>query len=105
MKRFPALLALSLALLASPAAAQQAELALAHVTIVDVESGALRADQTVLIRGGRIAWTGPAAQARIPAGARVVDAAGKYAIPGLWDMHVHTSREGRALHFWPQFLA
>ncbi|HEU0301414.1 MAG TPA: amidohydrolase family protein [Longimicrobium sp.] len=105
MKHFPALLALCLAALAAPAAAQPAELALAHVTIVDVESGALRPDQTVLIRGGRIAWTGPAAEARVPAGARVVDATGRYAIPGLWDMHVHTSREGRALHFWPQFLA
>lgn len=102
MKRFLVLLAL---LLTTPAAAQEAELALAHVTLVDVESGELRADQTVLVRGGRIAWTGPAAEARIPAGARVVDATGKFAIPGLWDMHVHTSREGRALHFWPQFLA
>lgn len=72
---------------------------------MDVESGALRADQTVLIRESRITWTGPAREARIPAGARVVDATGRYAIPGLWDMHVHTSREGRALHFWPQFLA
>lgn len=107
MMRFHNLLALVLGTIITPppTAAQDADLALAHVTIVDVESGALHADQTVLIHGGRIAWTGPAAQARIPAGARVVDATGKYAIPGLWDMHVHTSREGRALHFWPQFLA
>jgi hypothetical protein len=91
---------------ATPAAAQQPEpLALAHVTIVDVESGGLRADQTVLVEGNRITWTGPAAQARIPAGARVVDAPGRYLIPGLWDMHVHASREGRARHFWPQFIA
>ncbi|HEX6370133.1 MAG TPA: amidohydrolase family protein [Longimicrobium sp.] len=103
MKRFPAPLALCIAL-AAPAPAAAQELALTHVTIVDVESGELRADQTVLIRGGRIAWTGPAAEARV-AGARVVDATGRYAIPGLWDMHVHTSREGRAAHFWPQFLA
>ena len=103
MKRFPALLALLLAACGTPARAQ--DLALTHVTIVDVESGELRADQTVIVRGGRIAWTGPAGQARLPAGARVVDAAGRYVIPGLWDMHVHTSREGRARHFWPQFLA
>lgn len=104
MKRFPALLSLCIAL-AAPASAAAQELALTHVTVVDVESGELRKDQTVLIRGGRIAWTGPAAEARVPAGARVMDATGKYAIPGLWDMHVHTSREGRAAHFWPQFLA
>ncbi len=28
-------------------------------------------------------------QVRIPPGARVVDATGKYLIPGLWDMHAH----------------
>jgi Amidohydrolase family len=109
MKRSPALLAFCLAVAAcgAPASApsQSAELALTHVTVVDVESGALRADQTVLVHGSRIAWTGPSAQARVPAGARVVDATGRYVIPGLWDMHVHTSREGRARHFWPQFLA
>ncbi|HEX9937058.1 MAG TPA: amidohydrolase family protein [Longimicrobium sp.] len=88
---------------ATPVRAQ--ELALAHVTVVDVESGELRRDQTVVIRGNRIAYAGPATQARVPAGARVVDARGRYVIPGLWDMHVHTSREGRARHFWPQFLA
>lgn len=109
MKRFPTLPALCIAaafLFAPPSAdAQSQDLALTHVTIVDVESGELRPDQTVLIRGNRIAWTGPAREARIPSGARTVDATGRYAIPGLWDMHVHTSREGRAAHFWPQFLA
>lgn len=106
MRPFPALLALLLALTsAMPARAQSADLALAHVTVVDVESGALHPGQTVLIHGGRITWTGPAAQARVPAGARVVEARGKFVVPGLWDMHVHTSREGRARHFWPLFLA
>jgi hypothetical protein len=111
MKRFLGPLALSLAAAAcgvpasGPAPATPADLALTHVTVVDVESGALRADQTVLVRGSRITWAGPAGEARVPAGARVVDATGRYVIPGLWDMHVHTSREGRALHFWPQFLA
>ncbi|HYW12367.1 MAG TPA: amidohydrolase family protein [Longimicrobium sp.] len=106
MSRSRILLCACLALAgALPAAAQQERLALTHVTIVDVDSGGLRADHTVLIDGNRITWTGPAAQARIPVGARVVDAPGRYVIPGLWDMHVHTSREGRARHFWPLFLA
>lgn len=106
MRPFPALLAGCLALAcAAPARGQSADLALARVTVVDVERGALHPGQTVLIHGGRITWTGPAAQARIPAGARVVEADGRFVIPGLWDMHVHTSREGRARHFWPLFLA
>lgn len=106
MRRFPVLPALCLALACgAPARAQSADLALTHVTIVDVERGALLPEQTVLIHGNRIAWTGPAAEARVPAGAQVVEAGGRYVIPGLWDMHVHTSREGRARHFWPLFLA
>lgn len=106
MRRFPALTALCLALaFGAPARAQSTDLALTHVTIVDLQDGALHPGQTVLIQGNRIRWTGPAAEARVPAGARVVDARGRYVIPGLWDMHVHTSREGRARHFWPLFLA
>lgn len=88
----------------TPARAQE-PLALTHVTIVDVETGGLRPGQTVLIDGSRITWTGADADARIPRGARVVDAPGRYVIPGLWDMHVHAAREGRARHFWPLFLA
>jgi hypothetical protein len=34
-----------------------------------------------------------------------MDAAGAYLIPGLWDMHVHAARSGRAPRFWPLFLA
>lgn len=108
MRRIPllsVLCAIIVCICAPPARAQSPDLALAGVTIVDVENGSLRAGQTVLIRGNRITWTGPAEQARVPAGARLVDASGRYVIPGLWDMHVHTSREGRARHFWPQFLA
>lgn len=49
--------------------------------------GAL-ADAAILIDGGRIAWTGPAAEA--PAGAdEVVDAAGRAALPGFVDSHTH----------------
>ena len=40
----------------------------------------------------------------LPSGARVVDGAGAYVIPGLWDMHVHAARAGRAPRFWPLFL-
>lgn len=31
--------------------------------------------------------------------------AGKYLIPGLWDMHVHTLRKVRAETFFPLFIA
>jgi len=46
-------------------------------------------DNTVLVAGNRITFVGPAANATVPAGARVIDGRGKFLIPGLWDMHVH----------------
>lgn len=45
--------------------------------------------QTVVVRGERIATIGPAAQVSIPDGARVIDGAGRYLLPGLAEMHAH----------------
>jgi imidazolonepropionase-like amidohydrolase len=74
----------------SPAAGADAgTLAITNVTVVDVEGGTSRPGQTVLVSGNRITSVGPAAGARVPRGARVVDGTGKYLIPGLWDMHSH----------------
>jgi imidazolonepropionase-like amidohydrolase len=44
----------------------------------------------VVIRGKRIVAVGPSRTAQIPSDARVVNGRGKFLIPGLWDMHVHT---------------
>jgi imidazolonepropionase-like amidohydrolase len=66
-----------------------APLVLRGVAVVDVESGRLRPDTTVVVEGDRIARLGPSASVPTPAGARVVDGKGRFLIPGLWDMHVH----------------
>jgi imidazolonepropionase-like amidohydrolase len=80
-------------LLAASASAQP--LALAHLTVIDGPDR--RQGITVIIEGGRIAAV-EADDRPLPTGARVVDCAGKYLIPGLWDMHVHLSFAGeRAL--------
>jgi imidazolonepropionase-like amidohydrolase len=68
--------------------AQPADLAIHGVTVVDVTDGSLRSDQTVLVKGERITAVGPAL--RIPQDAEVIDGAGGYLVPGLWDMHVHS---------------
>ena len=44
---------------------------------------------TVVIRDERIEAIGKTRDVAIPRGADVVKGAGKYLIPGLWDMHVH----------------
>jgi predicted amidohydrolase YtcJ len=59
-------------------------------TLVDVTDGSLRAEQTVLIAGNRIVAVGQTREVSIPGDAELVDAAGAYLIPGLWDMHVHS---------------
>jgi imidazolonepropionase-like amidohydrolase len=60
------------------------------VTVVDVTNGSLRAKQTVLVAGNRITAVGPAHEVQAPADAELIDAAGGFLIPGLWDMHVHS---------------
>lgn len=83
-------LAWGVAVLALAPQAQTTSLAFTHVTVVDGTDPSPRADQTVVIRGNRIVAVGPAASTPVPTGARVVEAPGKFLIPGLWDMHVHT---------------
>jgi len=68
---------------------QPAPLVLAHVTIIDVTGGPSKPDMTVVIRGDRISEIGKAGEITAPPDATVVDASGKFLIPGLWDMHVH----------------
>ena len=63
---------------------------LAHVTVIDVTGAPPLSDMTVVIDGKRIIDLGKSGETKPPAHARIVDARGKYLIPGLWDMHVHT---------------
>src|SRR5579862_7108765 len=69
-------------------------IAVAHATVFDMTGASPRHDLTVVISGARITEVGPARDVRIPAGARTVDGRGKFLIPGLWDMHVHTDLAG-----------
>ena len=59
-------------------------------TVIDVRTGALQANSVIVIEGDRIARVGPAGQVQVPAGATVINASGKFVMPGLWDSHVHT---------------
>src|SRR5215207_41210 len=59
-------------------------LAFTHVTVVDVTAReparALEPDRTVVVTGNRIAAVGPSGRVRVPDGAEVVDASGKFLI-------------------------
>ena len=72
-------------------AAEQTELLLTGATLIDGTGAPPRAGTSILVRDGRIAAVTPDGDLEPPEGATVLDAAGKYVIPGLADTHVHFS--------------
>jgi imidazolonepropionase-like amidohydrolase len=91
--------ALIVALACTPAAGiAQSSVVIRNVTVIPMTGAAPASRQSVIVRDGRIAEIGPSAQVGIPTGASVVDGTGKYLIPGLFEMHAHTSKtRGSAL--------
>lgn len=69
------------------------------ISVVDVRAGAVRTGQTIVITANRIVYAGESATAPRADGARRISGACKYAMPGLWDMHVHTVDLSPQLHF------
>src|SRR5215475_1298690 len=81
-------------LLACSAVAQdkpEASLVITHVTVINPATSSVKADQAVVLAGGRILAVSDAATLPVPENARVIDGAHQYLIPGLWDMHVHSA--------------
>lgn len=67
-------------------------LRLVNATIIDIEHGAVLKSMTVEVADGRIKRISKTAER--PASQpeeRVIDADGKFLIPGLWDMHTHVA--------------
>jgi adenine deaminase len=56
---------------------------------VNVHSGEIIAGTDVAIWGGRIAYVGPDGSHTVGDDTRVIDAAGRYLVPGLCDAHMH----------------
>lgn len=104
--RLLALLAVTASLIWGPSAFSQAKpsftplvrsfiavaspvVALEHVNLIDGTGAPARADQTIILSGGKIVAMGPAASTPAPAGAQVLDLSGDSVIPGLVGMHDH----------------
>jgi hypothetical protein len=79
----------------APAAfvARAGDIAITDATVVPMTTDGELAHQTVVIRGERIVAVGPTASVQVPAGVTAIDGAGKWLMPGLADMHVHTWQE------------
>lgn len=98
----PTLLLISVTATAQP-------IAFIKVAVIDVAEGEARPGMTVVVTGDRITGVGRTDSLEVPANATIIDAAGKYLIPGLWDMHVHVfnqvSRRPPHLWYFPLFIA
>src|SRR6185436_15091055 len=70
-----------------------ADTVIKDATILTISHGKIE-HGSILIRGTKIAAVGPNDQVQVPAGATVIDAAGKFVMPGIVDTHSHTGVEG-----------
>src|SRR5688572_5175980 len=62
-----------------------------NATVLTVSRGTLQ-NTDVLIRNGKITAVGP--NLSVPTGARVIDATGKFVLPGIIDAHSHAMMDG-----------
>jgi imidazolonepropionase-like amidohydrolase len=70
-------------------------------TLIDGTGKTPLVDSVIVIEGDRIKTIGTRSEVKIPDGATIVDARGKYIVPGLWDMHAHFYQ----VDFGPAYLA
>ena len=66
----------------------------AGATLINPTPAAPVSNAVIVITGSRITQVGTAASVKPPAGAQVIDATGKFVIPGLADMHNHLEDGG-----------
>jgi hypothetical protein len=64
-----------------------ATIAITHVRVIDGTGAPARADQTLILKDGKIAAMGPAASTPAPEGATIVDGTGKSVMPGIVMLH------------------
>src|SRR5262245_40330156 len=87
----------AIAVAASPLVAQarrpatDSVIAIVGATLIDGTGAPAFANSAIVVRGKRIVAVGPRASVTIPAGARVIDATGRFATPGFIDTNVHLS--------------
>jgi imidazolonepropionase-like amidohydrolase len=72
--------------------------AITNVTVIDAING-VREQQTVVFDGDEIIAIRPADEA--VSASTIIDATGKYLIPGLWDFHVHLTYDDRIVETMP----
>ncbi len=74
-----------------------------HVTLIDATGADAQSDMVVIVADGKIADIGKFGKIKLPKNSQLIDATGKFLIPGLWDMHVHLTKAGE--NTLPLFVA
>lgn len=81
--------AVAIALMLGAASAAAQPTAIVGASLIDGRGGDPVRNATIVVEGGRIRAVGAGPSVAVPAGARRIDATGKYVIPGLMDANVH----------------
>jgi imidazolonepropionase-like amidohydrolase len=84
---------------------QQNILAISDVTVIDATGAPAKPNMTVIITEDRITEIAKTGAVAIPKTAQLIDGKGKFVIPGLWDMHVHTVIGSLPKFYFPLFIA
>jgi len=74
-----------------------------HATVIDATGADAQSDMVVIVTGETITEVGKFGKIESPKNSQVIDATGKFLIPGLWDMHVHLTKAGE--NTLPLFIA
>lgn len=75
------------------AGSDSAAFAFVDVNVVPMDGEGVLERRTVIVRGARITEVGPVDSVHVPLGAVVLNASGKYLMPGLAEMHAHIPGE------------
>lgn len=77
-----------------------------NATVVNTRDGSLSRGMAVVIDGATIKQIAPDASVRAGASVQVIDAAGKYVVPGYLDMHTHALADAdKPTPPWPLMIA
>lgn len=94
MRRLSTGLAVVLVMAAAvPAVGAEREVLIRNATVLTITNGVIE-DGSVLVRGSKIAAVGPSGSVRASANATVIDATGRYVMPGIIDAHSHAGVVG-----------
>ncbi len=74
-------------------------IAISGATVIDGTGRNPIRNAVIVIEGNRIRQIGAKDKIKLPKNAQMIDATGKFVIPGLADMHIHSGRD----FFWRNY--